>query len=113
MLCLESKQHIEFSKLAEVMETKGLKTLRDVKTCRLSMVSPLKRVMSEYMTLIQKMAEDAKDATSPHVAKAYCNLLVDIFVPIAMSCFLPLLEIAILQNSCSKVMYLFVITLRQ
>lgn len=74
------------------METKGLEILRDVKTRWLSMVSPLKRVMSEYMTLVHKMAEDAKDATSPHVAKSNFNLLVDIFVPIALSCFEPLLE---------------------
>jgi hypothetical protein len=48
--------------------------------------------MSEYMTLVHKMAEDAKDATSPHVAQSNFNLLVDIFVPIALSCFEPLLE---------------------
>jgi hypothetical protein len=56
------------------------------------MVSPLKRVMSEYVTLIHKMAEDVKDATSPHVTKSNFNLLVDIFVPIALLCFQHLLE---------------------
>jgi hypothetical protein len=90
------KRHIEFTKLAEVMETKGLKILRDVKTRWLSMVSPLKRVMSEYRTLIQKMQEDSKDATTPHasreVAKTNFSLLVDVSVPIALTCFLPLLE---------------------
>jgi hypothetical protein len=90
------KRHIEFTKLTEVMETKDLKILRDVKTRWLSMVSPLKRVMSEYRTLIQKMQEDSKDATTPHasreLAKTNFSLLVDVSVPIALTCFLPLLE---------------------
>lgn len=85
------KQHIEFSNVVEIMETKGLKIFRIVNTHWLKMVSPLKRTMSEHMTLIYKMAEDAKDTTNPdgawEVAKANISLLVDIFVPIALVVF--------------------------
>jgi hypothetical protein len=52
------KQHLEFVKLVEVMETKGLKILRQVKTRWLSMMSPPIRVMNEYRTLVVKMLED-------------------------------------------------------
>lgn len=55
------------------MEIKGLKILRDVKTQLLSMVSPLKHVMSKYRTLIQKMQEDSKDVTTPHASHEVAN----------------------------------------
>lgn len=44
--------HTNLIKLVDVMETKGFKILRDVKTRWLSMISPVKCVMSEYWTLI-------------------------------------------------------------
>jgi hypothetical protein len=40
------------------METKGLKLLRNVKTKWISMLSPTKRVMAKYKTLLMKMALD-------------------------------------------------------
>jgi hypothetical protein len=90
------KRHMEFTKLAGIMQTKGLKIIRNVKTCWLSMLSPLKRVMSEYQTLVHKMHEDSMDSTTTHIsresAKANYDLLVDISIPIALACFLPLLE---------------------
>ncbi len=39
------KQHLEFIKLANIMETKRLKILRNVKTPWINMLEPLKRVM--------------------------------------------------------------------
>jgi hypothetical protein len=42
------KWHTKFIKLVDGMETKGFKIIMDVKTRWLSMVSPLKCVMSEY-----------------------------------------------------------------
>jgi hypothetical protein len=47
-----SKWHLEFVKLAEVLETKSLKILRQVKTRWLSMMSPAIQVMNEYRTLV-------------------------------------------------------------
>jgi hypothetical protein len=90
------KRHLEFTKLAAVMETKGLKIIRNIKTRWLSMVSPLKRVISEYRTLVQKMQEDSCDCTSTFASRessrANLELLLDISVPVALTCFLPLLE---------------------
>ena len=75
------------------METKlkGFKIFRDVKTMWLSMVLLVKRVMSKYQTLIQKMQEDGNDATATHtsreVAKANFSLLLDVSISNALSCF--------------------------
>ena len=60
------------------------------------MLSPLKRVIGEYKTLLLKMSEDrfnkdSKAAAQETDRKNY-NLLSDISVPCALSCFLPLLE---------------------
>lgn len=52
------KRHLEFQKLADLMETEGRRMLRNVKTQWLSLLEPLKRVMGEYKTLIVKMCED-------------------------------------------------------
>jgi hypothetical protein len=60
------------------------------------MLSPLKRVMSEYRTLVHKMHQDGLDGTSTSAAREVAignfNLLVDISIPIALAGFLPLLE---------------------
>jgi hypothetical protein len=58
--CKSPKKHIEFCKLVEVMETKGLKILRNIKTRWISMLSPTIRAMNEYRTLLVKMLEDSK-----------------------------------------------------
>jgi len=53
-----SKKHVEFVKLAVLMQTKGNKIQRNIKTCWISILSPAQRVIDEYKTLIMKMAED-------------------------------------------------------
>jgi hypothetical protein len=58
--CKSPKKHLEFLKLAEVMETKGNKILRNIKTRWISMLAPSIRVMNEYRTLIAKLDETAK-----------------------------------------------------
>ena len=50
------KKHLEFVKLAELMQSKGLKILKNVKTRWISMLSLAVRVMSEYRPLIVKMS---------------------------------------------------------
>jgi hypothetical protein len=52
------KRHLELQKLAGLLETKGKKILQNVKTRWISMLSPLKRVLSEYRTLLVKMYSD-------------------------------------------------------
>jgi hypothetical protein len=52
------KRHLEFSKLTNVMETKGNKILRNIKTRWTSMINPNKWVVLEYYILLMKMALD-------------------------------------------------------
>jgi hypothetical protein len=49
------KKCIELAKLACIMETKDLKMLKAVKTRSISMMSPCKCVLSDYMPLLVKM----------------------------------------------------------
>jgi hypothetical protein len=58
--CKSPKKHIEFVKLTEIMETKGLKILRNIKTQWISMLGPFVRVMNEYRTLLVKMLQDTQ-----------------------------------------------------
>jgi hypothetical protein len=46
------KRHLEFTKLAEIMETEGLKIVNNVKTRWISLLEPLKHILGEYKTLI-------------------------------------------------------------
>ena len=83
------KRHLEFVKLAEVLETKGLKILRQVKTKWLSVMSPAIKVMNEYKTLVVKMMEDEQAVDA---AKTSFQHLVDIQIVVSLSCFIPILK---------------------
>jgi hypothetical protein len=83
------KRHLEFSKLAEIMETQGNKLLKNVKTWWISMLEPTKRVMSEYHTLVVKMA---LDSTNNNSAKVNFELLCDIEVLYGLAILLPMWE---------------------
>jgi hypothetical protein len=91
------KKHMDFLKLAEVMETKGLKILRNVKTRWISMLSPAIRIMNEYRTLLVRMQQDTtlKNAKQ-HVKNATTCLdhLTDIQVVVSLSAILPMLRLA-------------------
>jgi hypothetical protein len=49
---------LEFTKLAKIMETKGNKIVCNMKTWWISMLSLVKIIMVEYITLLSKMAMD-------------------------------------------------------
>ena len=83
------KKCLEFSKLAEIMETKGLKILKHCKTRWVGMLAPLKRVLSEWRLLIVKMALDSPRHPPSH---ALYDLLADVDSLLAMACILPLFE---------------------
>jgi hypothetical protein len=53
------KNHLEFQKLAGVVEIEGLRILRNVTTRWISLLDPLRRIMGEYKTLLVKMCDDA------------------------------------------------------
>ncbi len=84
------KRHFEFTKLAKIMETKGAKILKNIKTQLINMLSPIKHVMVEYMTLLMKMAID-----SPSNGKAKTNF--DLLC--AMQVMLGLVAILLLLHS--------------
>jgi hypothetical protein len=93
------KRHLEFTKLAEIVETEGLKILNNVKTRWISLLEPLIHILGEYKTLIAKMCEDAvakdpepkaKEVTEK--AKHNLDLLCDVGTLLALPCILPLLE---------------------
>jgi hypothetical protein len=50
------KRHLEFTKLAKIMETKGNKILCNVKIWWISMLSVAKIIMAKYITLLLKKA---------------------------------------------------------
>jgi hypothetical protein len=83
------KRCVELVKLAGIMETKGLKMLKCVKTRWVSMLSPCKRVLSEYRTLVVKMGLDMNTCSA---AKDNFDMLVDLEVMLAFHCLVPMLE---------------------
>ena len=52
------KRVSEFRTLAQLMETKGLKLLKNVKTCWISCHAPMRRLISEWKPVMAKMHED-------------------------------------------------------
>jgi hypothetical protein len=83
------KRHLEFTKLAEVVETEGLKILNKVQTRWISLLEPLKRICGEYKTLIVKFAADASQESG---ARKHLSLLLDVATLLALPCILPMLE---------------------
>ncbi len=69
------KQHLEFCKLAKILESKGNKLLKNIKTRWISMLSPCKKFFVEYKLLVVKMVED-----NDHIENAKSNykLLCDV-----------------------------------
>jgi hypothetical protein len=60
-----------------MMETKGLKMLKNVKTHWIFLLDPLRRVLEEYMRLLAKMV---MDNLSNQVAKVPCfNLFLNVY----------------------------------
>jgi hypothetical protein len=65
------------------METKGLKLLRNVKTRWISILSPTKRVMEKYKSLLVKMALNMDVNFQPTTNFEH---LVDLEVLLSFSC---------------------------
>jgi hypothetical protein len=95
--CKSPKKHIEFCKLVEVMETKGLKILRNIKTRWISMLSPAIRAMNEYKTLLVKMLEDSKlkkEKVQAKNATICLNHLTDFQIVLGLTSLLPMLRLS-------------------
>ncbi len=83
------KQHLEFCKLVEILESKGNKLLKNIKTWQISMLSSCKIFFAKYKILVVKMAED-----SDHIenAKSSYELPCGVEMLLGLACILPYLE---------------------
>jgi len=82
------KCHLEFTKLIENVEIKGLKVLQNVKTRWNSMLTPLKHVGKKYKTLIVKMAINSGFV---EVTKTNLVNIGDVGTILGLPCILPML----------------------
>ncbi len=57
------KKHLEYCKLDIFLEIKGNKVLKNVKTRWISMLSPTKKVLKEYESLVVKVNVSHTDTT--------------------------------------------------
>jgi hypothetical protein len=64
------KNYLEFQSLAQTLETKGNKILKNVKTRWMSMLDPWKRIMAKYHPLLAMMQ---LDCFIVHVAKVFLS----------------------------------------
>jgi hypothetical protein len=72
------KLHLELQKLVELLESKGRKILQNVKMRWISILSPLKRVLSKYRTFLVKMYSDHLVKPTISAAKVNYELMADI-----------------------------------
>jgi hypothetical protein len=61
------KHHLGFTKLAKIVETKGLKVLHNVNTRWINMLAFLKRVRKDYKTLFAKMVVNSGIVEEPRL----------------------------------------------
>jgi hypothetical protein len=61
------KRLLEFFKLVEVIETKGLQPLQNAGTRWISLLEPLWKILSEYRMLIWKMHTDQEHSADVKV----------------------------------------------
>lgn len=83
------KWHLEFVKLSEVIQIKGLKILKNIKTRWLSMLSPIVRVMNEYRMLLMKMEQDS---ATTNITKICIDHLTDVQIVVGLACLMPMLQ---------------------
>jgi len=83
------KWHLEFVKLSEVIQIKGLKILKNIKTWWLSMLSPIVRVMNEYRMLLMKMEQDS---ATTNITKICIDHLTDVQIVVGLACLMPMLR---------------------
>jgi hypothetical protein len=92
--CKSPKKHLEFVKLAELLNSKGNKILRNIKTRWLSMLAPAVRIMNEYRPLLVKMSKDAGVKKPTALATKCFQHLTDIQVLLGLAAILPMLRLA-------------------
>jgi hypothetical protein len=64
------KRHMQFQILAQTLETKGNKIIKNVKTRWMSILDPLKRIMAKHHPLLEVMQANHSIV---HVAKVFLS----------------------------------------
>jgi hypothetical protein len=85
-------RHLKLQKLAELLESKCINFFQNVKTRWISMLSSLKRVLSEYRTILVKMYYDQFVKPTIPAAKVNYELMADIKCLLRLVAVLPLLK---------------------
>lgn len=83
------KKFLKFTKLTKTLETKRLYLLRNVKTCWISMLGPLKCVLAQYKPLVVNMHNYEKNK----FAHENFELLCDLDLIVGMPCVMPILKV--------------------
>jgi hypothetical protein len=84
------KCHLEASNLAELLECKHNKIIKNIKTHYISMLTPSKRILSEYKALVVKMV---KDNVIVDTTKTNYELLSDVETLMGFFCIILSLEL--------------------
>ncbi len=79
------KRHFEHIKLMEMIQAKGLKSLKNIKTMWIFMLAPFTQVHNEYKTFMVKMVNDGASISS---AKTNDELLCDAEIIMGLTCVL-------------------------
>jgi len=69
------KRFCEYQKLAEDMETRGLKPLLQVTTRWVSLLEPLRRLLADYRTLLAKIKADCSKNDAAEVCYSFSPFL--------------------------------------
>jgi len=85
------KKHLEFTKLTNMMETKGLKMLMNMKTRWVSVLDPLRRILSKDRPLLAKMSMDSNNNQTTKVTFCPKLLYVSYIVCYLLQCLLHIL----------------------
>jgi hypothetical protein len=75
--------------LAEEIESKGLKILKNIQTQWISMLAPSKKLVSKYKFVVMKMS---KDLPINPIATTDYELFCDVKTMMGLTCVLPMLE---------------------
>jgi hypothetical protein len=90
--CKSPKRHLELEKLSELLQSKGGKILNNVKIRWISVLSPLRRVLSEYRVLLVKMYIDMNAKPAVKGAEQNFRRLADVGTLLRLAALLPLLQ---------------------
>ena len=91
--CKSPKKHLEFVQLAALLDSKGNKILRNVKTRWLSMLAPAVRILNEYRPLLVEFQKHTEVRKPKQIALKCFSHLRDVGVLLSLACVMPMLKL--------------------